>query len=75
MTIQEIKSRLLEAFPDGEVDVADLTGTSNHIAVDVASAAFTGLSRIKCHQKVMGVFSAELKTGELHALTIQTKAK
>ena len=74
MTLAEIKNRLQEAFPDGQIEVADLTGTSDHIAVDITSQAFAGLSRIKCHQKVMGVFDPELKSGELHALTIQARA-
>jgi stress-induced morphogen len=73
MTPQQIKSRLQEAYPDGHVDVTDLTGTQDHYSVFVSSKKFSGLSRIQCHKHVMSVFDAELKTGEVHALTIKTE--
>jgi stress-induced morphogen len=69
----EIKSRLEENYPDGSVDVTDLTGTENHYSVYIASQKFAGLSRIQCHKQVMDVFGPELKTGEVHALTIKTE--
>jgi stress-induced morphogen len=72
---QEIKSRLQQAYPDGDVDVTDLTGTENHYSVFIASKAFAGLNRIQTHKHVMDVFAAELKTGEVHALTIKTEIK
>jgi len=73
MTPQEMKDRLTQAYPDGTVEVVDLTGTHDHYEVLVESKAFTGLSRIQQHQHVMGVFGPELKTGEVHALSIKTK--
>jgi stress-induced morphogen len=73
MTPQQITSRLQEAYPDGSVDVTDLTGTQDHYSVFVSSKKFAGLSRIQCHKQVMSVFDAELKTGEVHALTIKTE--
>ena len=68
-----MKIRLLNAYPDGDVQVVDLTGTHDHYQVMIASTAFKGLSRIQQHKHVMDVFGPELKTGEVHALTIQTK--
>lgn len=73
MTPEQMKSRLQEAFPGDEVEVVDLTGTEDHYEVSVKSNKFQGLSRIKQHQLVMQSFSAELKTGEVHALSIQTR--
>lgn len=73
MTPQEIKNRLQTAYPDGNVDVTDLTGTQDHYSVYISSKRFAGLSRIQCHKQVMSVFDAELKTGEVHALTIKTE--
>ena len=75
MTPEQIKSRLEQAYPQSAVQVIDLTGTNNHYEVSVTSSAFKGLSRVQQHQHVMGVFSAELKTGEVHALSIKTKLK
>lgn len=73
MSPDQMKQRLAQNFPDGEVQVTDLTGTQDHWEVFVRSQAFEGLSRIDAQRKVMDVFAAELKTGEVHALTIKTK--
>ena len=70
---QEIKLRLHSTFPNGEVVVRDLTGTEDHYEVSVTSISFAGKSRIEQHQMVMTAFAAELKTGEVHALSIRTQ--
>lgn len=75
MTIDQMKKRLNEKYPEAVIDVTDLTGTSDHWEVYVESSAFKGLSRIEQHQHVMSCFGPELKTGEVHALSIKTKLK
>ena len=45
-----------------------------HFNVVVESTAFKGLSRIEQHQHVMKVFDTELKSGEVHALSLKTKS-
>lgn len=70
-----MKDRLQTAYPDGSVEVFDLTGTQDHWQVAITSNAFKGLSRIQQQRHVMNVFDAELKTGEVHALTIKTQIK
>lgn len=75
MTPDQVKARLQQAYPDGSVDVIDLTGTHDHYQVMIESSAFEGLSRIQQQRHVMAVFDAELKTGEVHALTIKTTIK
>lgn len=75
MTPVQIKERLQKAYPAGDVDVTDLTGTEDHYSVYIASTVFEGLSRIQRHKHVMAVFDEELKTGEVHALTIRTDVK
>ena len=79
MKIDEMKQRLIQAYPDADqnadIEVFDLTGTSDHWEVSVRSEAFKGLSRIEQHQHVMKAFAAELKTGEVHALSIKTFVK
>lgn len=72
MTVQEMENRLKEHFPDGKVAVNDLTGTEDHWEVYVESARFAGQSRIEQQRTVMSAFTEELKTGEVHALTIRT---
>jgi stress-induced morphogen len=75
MTPEAMKQRLKDAYPDGQIEVIDLTGTENHYEVHVESSKFKGQSRIQQHQAIMGVFSPELKTGEVHALSIKTVTK
>ncbi len=79
MTIDQMKQRLQEHYPESDTQndimVNDLTGTSDHWEVSVCSPKFAGLSRIEQHQHVMVAFAAELKTGEVHALTIKTILK
>lgn len=72
MTAAQMKERLEKAYPDGKVEVYDMTGTQDHWQVAIVSQAFKGLSRIAQQRHVMNVFDAELKTGEVHALTIKT---
>jgi len=79
MNIQEMKQRLITAYPDAnpesDIQVFDLTGTANHWEVAIKSSAFKDLSRIEQHQHVMKAFAPELKTGEVHALSIKTNIK
>jgi stress-induced morphogen len=70
-----MKQRLLEAFPDGQVEVTDLTGTEDHYEVFVSSGILVGLTRIQQHQKVMAAFATELRSGEVHALSIRTQTE
>jgi stress-induced morphogen len=75
MTPEQMKQRLEQHYPQCQIEVYDLTGTQDHYEVFVESSAFQGLTRIQQHQHVMSCFSAELKTGEVHALSIKTKTK
>ena len=75
MNIDQMKQRLQTTYPDAVIEVFDLTGTQDHWEVSVESKAFAGLSRIQQHQHVMAAFGPELKTGEVHALSIKTKLK
>jgi stress-induced morphogen len=72
MTLQEMQMRLKQHFPDAEIEVIDLTGGQDHWEVFVSSTIFTGRSRMESHQMVMKAFAEELRTGEVHALSIKT---
>lgn len=75
MTPEQMKERLAKHYPGDVIEVYDLTGSQDHYEVYIESSAFKGLSRIKQHQHVMSAFEPELKTGEVHALSIKTKIK
>lgn len=75
MTPEQMKERLEKHYPNSTIEVFDLTGTQDHWEVFVESTVFAGMSRIQQHQNVMACFGPELKTGEVHALSIKTKIK
>jgi stress-induced morphogen len=75
MSPNQIEAKIKAALPESDFIVTDLTGTENHYEVRVASSAFKGKSRIERQRIVMDIFAAELKTGEVHALSIQTLEK
>ena len=70
-----MKKRLEDTYPNSFVDVTDLTGTHDHYSVYIASDVFGGMTRIQRHKHVMAAFDSELKSGEVHALTIRTDEK
>ena len=75
MTPNMMIDRLKSLYPNGNVEVMDLTGTEEHYEVYVEAPQFKDMSRIQQHQHVMSAFGPELKTGEVHALSIKTKLK
>ena len=72
MSPDQIKDRLKKVYGSARIEVFDLTGTQDHYQVYVESEVFRGLSRMQQHRAVMDVFDPELKSGEVHALTIKT---
>ncbi|MBK7843427.1 MAG: BolA family transcriptional regulator [Bdellovibrionales bacterium] len=75
MTLEQIETRIRQAFPDADVAVFDLTGGGDHWEVRVASSSFSGKTRIRQHQSIMDLFAKELKSNEVHALSIKTLIK
>ena len=69
----EVKRHFLKQYPDTKVEVVDLTGTNNHYRIIISSGHLQGMPRVAAHRLVMGVFDAQLKSGEIHALTIDFK--
>ena len=73
MQSDEVKQCFLKQYPDAQVDVVDLTGTNNHYRITISCGQFQGMPRVAAHRSVMSVFEAQLKSGEIHALTIDFK--
>ena len=67
-----LKERIVGALPGAEVVVQDLTGGSDHYAVEIISEAFSGLSLIKRHRLVYAQFQ-DVLGGALHALQLTTR--
>ena len=68
---EEVKRLLLEAFPDAEVEVKDLTGTQDHYQARVVSTAFAGKTPVEQHQMVYGALG-DAMSGPIHALALKT---
>ena len=73
MTPIELKTRLELHFPQGQVEVFDLTGGGDHYEVKVQAKEFQGQTRIQQHKMVMAAVQSELQSGEVHALSIKTE--
>ncbi len=74
MAAEDVRSLILEAMPDAEVEITDLAGDGDHYKARIESAAFRGLTRIKQHQLVYEALGGRMG-GELHALALETVAK
>ena len=68
-----VKQRLLEAFPDAEITLSDLTGTQDHYEASIVSTAFAGKSLLVQHQMVYRALGAAMQ-GPIHALALKTRA-
>ena len=75
MLEKNLEDKLKSAFPGADILVADLTGNGSNFEVRIIAPQFQDLSRVKQHQAVMKVFDPELKSGELHALSIKSMPK
>lgn len=73
VTADQIAAKLRAALPDAQVDLTDLTGTSDHWQVRIVSSAFAGKSLMQRHRVVNGILAEELK-GPIHALTMDVLA-
>tara|TARA_B100000925_G_scaffold282215_1_gene254845 strand:+ start:1365 stop:1592 length:228 start_codon:yes stop_codon:yes gene_type:complete len=60
---------------DAEVEVRDLTGTRDHLEIEVKSSAFSGKMLIQQHQILMDILKPKLDSGEIHAVKLKTISK
>ncbi len=74
MAADDIKSMILEAMPDAEVQIEDLAGDGDHYRAHIISEAFNGKTRVQQHQLVYRALKGKMG-GELHALALETEAR
>ncbi len=72
MTAGEIIAKIRAALPDAQVEMQDLTGTSDHWKAVIVSGRFAGKSLIERHRLVNAALAEALK-GPIHALTLEVK--
>ncbi len=73
MNKEEVQSTLEKAFPGSNVKIWDMTGSENNYQIIIKAEEFKELNRIQRHRMVMKVFDVQLKSGEIHALTIKAE--
>lgn len=71
MTPQEVKARIEEGLRTSHVEVLEFSGGTDHYSVIIVSDDFEGVPLLRRHRMVMELFRAEVKTEEVHALTIK----
>lgn len=71
MTLEQIKARIEENLETTHVQVIDLGG-GDHIRAIVVSPRFAGLPLIRQHKLVLDLFTNEINSNEVHALTVKT---
>jgi len=71
ITTEHMEKRITEAFSSCETAVIDMTGVGSNFEIRLSTPDLMDLSRVERHQKVMGLFTTELDSGEIHALTIK----
>jgi len=67
----DIQKLIEDGIPGAVAAVSDLTGTSDHFAVEVSSPAFRGHTTIEQHKMVHRALGEHLTT-TIHAVQIKT---
>ena len=71
MTPEQVKAILQAALPDCTIDV---TGGAGKFHVQARGAVFKGLMPVKQQQLVYGHLNEHIKSGEIHAVTMDLGA-
>ena len=70
MNASDVQDRIKAEFKDASITVS---GADCSFSVQVVTQAFKDLRPVLRQQKILQLFSAELSTGELHALTVDAR--
>ena len=67
-----VVAAIIREIPDAQVSVEDLSGTGDHLQVNVVSSSFKDISLIKQHQMVYKSLANEMASEAIHALALNT---
>lgn len=70
--VDEVRGRLLAAFPGAAVEVEDTTGEGDHFDVRIRAASFEGVGLVGQHRMVYDALGDLM--GRIHALSLHTEA-
>jgi acid stress-induced BolA-like protein IbaG/YrbA len=71
MLSDAVKKRIEDGIPNAKAMVSEFSGGTDHYSVVVIAEGFEGKALLARHRMVLDLFQAEIKTGEVHALSIQ----
>ena len=71
MDSSQLESKLLQSFPQAQIQARDLTGGGDHWQVDIAAVEFEGKTLVDQHQMVYRALG-ELMKKDIHALALNT---
>ena len=71
ISIAEIESKIKQRIKTVHLEVIDLRG-GDHIQAIIVSSEFEGKSLVEQHKIVYDILANEMKTNEIHALTLKT---
>lgn len=74
MDFDELSLFLKTHIKDAEVAVTDLTGTRDHLGIQIISDEFEGKGLLDQHRIVMDILKEKLKN-EIHAVQLKTMTK
>ena len=66
----KIKNIIQKNLPDAE---CKFVGDSCNLKLQVSSKAFSSMSLIEQHKTIMKLLDSEFKSGDLHALSLETR--
>ena len=69
MTLEEVQAKLEKGIEDSQVS---MEGDGCNCSAVIVSSAFDGLSLLQRQRLVLGLVKEEIKSGELHALSVKT---
>ncbi len=70
MLIEDIKTRLVEQFPDCQIDAS---AEGNHCHVSIIGEVFSGLRPVKRQQMVYAALNEWIADGSVHAVHMTLK--
>ncbi len=75
MDFSIVEELIKSNIDDAEVSITDLTGTRDHLEIQVVSNVFQGKMLIQQHQILMDILRPKLDSGEIHAVKLKTISK
>ncbi len=71
LTVSQMEERIKQKLKTVLVEVIDLRG-GDHIQAIIVSPEFEGKTLVEQHKTIYDIFSDEMKSNEIHALTLKT---